>query len=318
MKKNLVAFLLAIAVSGSAVAAGFDTQKRIPLGSITVLTVGNIQADAGVSWMLEAWIASKRQSPLKALIKVAEPREMSVAFFPESKDRPMYILAVMAFPKGVDVDKGRIEAVIKEGGEDVKLETISYKGAAITYAAKSEERPKDFGAYALFPDQVVFGSDPDVIKKAIDGPSVADSPNYMKIAKQAAQTSDVLLFADNAANQFANFLSPREKKWSMTLLLSAKYLSYLSVSFDIKDSSKVAGTMILQGADANRVSDIKDDAEFIGEAFKRKFLADKIQYSGRVELKDTTVTLTFQVEGLEPLWKRLFDQGVLELLRPGS
>jgi hypothetical protein len=33
---------------------------------------------------------------------------------------------------------------------------------------------------------------------------------------------------------------------------------------------------------------------------------------------DMTVKLTFQIEGLEPLWKKLFDQGVLDLFKPES
>jgi hypothetical protein len=317
MKRSTLVIFLGLAVSVGACAASLDTQKGIPVGCITVVTVGNVQADAGVSWMLDAWIKSKRQSPLKDLIKTVAPQEMSVAFFPESKDKPMYLLAVMALPKGAIVDKARIEAVIKEGAADAKLETASYKGTTIVYRT-NHGNPTDFGAYALFPNQVVFGSDPDVIKKSIDGPSVAGSANYQKTAAQTAQARDVLLFADNAGSQFANFFAPREKKWKMTLLLSAKYLAYLGASLDVANSSKLSGTIVLQGADTNQISDIKDDAEFIGEAFKRKFLADKIQYSSKVEVKDATVTLTFRMEGLEPLWKKLFDQGVLELFRPES
>ena len=33
-------------------------------------------------------------------------------------------------------------------------------------------------------------------------------------------------------------------------------------------------------------------------------------------LKDRTVVLAFQIQGLEPLWKKLFEQGVLQLFSP--
>jgi hypothetical protein len=104
----------------------------------------------------------------------------------------------------------------------------------------------------------------------------------------------------------------------MTLLLSSEYLEYMASSFDVVNASKVSGTFVFQGADRGRIDEIKDDAEFMGEAFKRKFMAEKIQYSSKVEVKDSTVTLTFQIEGLEPLWKKLFEQGVLNLFRPES
>lgn len=70
------------------------------------------------------------------------------------------------------------------------------------------------------------------------------------------------------------------------------------------------------GTDASRIEEIRDDAEFLGEAFRRKFIAEKIGYTSKVEVKDKTVVLTFDIQGLEPLWKRLFEQGVLELFRP--
>jgi hypothetical protein len=176
--------------------------------------------------------------------------------------------------------------------------------------------PTDFSAYALFPDQIVFGSDPDVIKKSIDGPSVDGSANYVKVVGQTTQAKDGLLFADNAGSQFANFLAPREKKWNMDLLLSADSLVYMGASLDIVSSSKLSGTIIFQAARADQLSDVKDDANFIGDAFKRKFLADKIQYTSKVEVKDSTVTLNFQMDGLEALWTRLFDGGVLDLFAP--
>jgi hypothetical protein len=316
MMRTGVVLCLALAVAGSAFSASLDTQKRIPAGCIAVLTVGNIQTDPGVSWMLDAWMKSRKQSSLKELLKTVAPQEMSVAFFPESKDKPMYMLAVMALPKGASVDKAKVEAVIK-GRKDVKIETATYKGTTIFIGAASGN-PTDFGAYALFPDQLVFGSDPDVIKKAIDGPPVDASANYAKTAGQAAQARDGLLFADNAGSQFSNFLAPRERKWKMTLLLSAESLAYMGASLDIVSSSKLTGTISFQASRADQVGDVKDDAEFIGEAFKRKFLADKIQYSSKVEVKGNAVSLSFQMEGLEALWTRLFDGGVLELFAPGS
>ena len=55
---------------------------------------------------------------------------------------------------------------------------------------------------------------------------------------------------------------------------------------------------------------------FLGEAIKRKFIAEKINYSSEVRVKNRTVILTFTIEGIEPLWKRLFAKGVLSLIQP--
>ncbi len=316
MKRLSCVVAVALAAALSASAAGLETQKRVPDGCIAVITVSNIQSDPGISWMMNAWLTSQRKSPLKDLLKVAPPQEMSVAFFPETRDAPMYLLAVMAVPNADGIDKAALAGVIKESAE-TKIETVVSKGATVAYKA-GPKTSSDFGAYAVMKDQIMFGSDLAVITKALDGPSVAGSPAYQRVGGQLGQTRDALLFADNSGSRFAKFLAPREKKWKMSLLMSAEYLQYLGSSFDIVDSSKATGSFVFQAADKGHIDDIRDDAEFLGEAFKRKFIAEKIQYTGKVDVKEATVTLSFQLGGLEPLWKKLFDQGVLDLFRPES
>jgi hypothetical protein len=316
MKKPLIALALAVLAAGSSFAAGYDTQKLIPAQAVAVVTVVNVQSDAGLSWMLGAWSKSKNQTPLKDLVKSLSPQELSVAFLPESKDSPMRALAVIALPKGASPDKALLEKAVG-GAAGSKLESISYKGASI-FSAPGGVALSDFGAYAMAQDKLVLGSDADAIKKALDGPAVDSSTDYAKALAQAPKGMDATLFAENAQSQFALFLGPRQKKWNMELLLSADALAYVGASFDFAGSSKLTGTIVFQAAKADRIADLKDDASFIGEAFKRKFLADKIQYSGKVDAKDNTVTLTFQMDGLEPLWTKLFDGGILELFSPAS
>jgi hypothetical protein len=317
MNKLACSITLVCALAAAFAAAGSETEKYIPDSCTAVVNVYNIQNDPGISWMLDAWIKAPRKSPLRELLKTVVPQEMSVAFFPEKKDTPMTLIAAMAIPKGAKVDKDKVGMVIR-GDEGTSLDTVTYKGATITYT-KGLKGPEDFGAYAILGDRfLLFGSDAEIVKKAIDGPPADKAPNYQKVQGQFPQAKDAILFADNSGMKFANFLKPREKKWKMTLLLSSEYLEYMASSFDVVNSSKVSGTFIFQGADKSRIPDIKDDAEFMGEAFKRKFMAEKIQYTSKVEVKDRTVVLTFQIEGLEPLWKKLFEQGVLELFRPES
>jgi len=314
VKKFAASLCLVLALAGGAFAAGLDTQKRIPAEAVAVVTILNIQSDPGISKLIDSWFKSKRQSPLKELLKTLAPQEMSIAFLPESKDKAMRAIAVLALPKGASPDKAKLEAVIV-GSKGPKVDSLGYKGATIFFGS-GKANPADFGAYVLVEDQLVLGTDAAAVKKAIDGPAVDGGANYAKAVGQIAQGRDVLLFADNTDSQFANFLAPREKKWNMDLLLSADSLAYVGASFDVQSLSKLSGTIVFQAAKAGGLADVKDDAGFIGEAFKRKFIADKIQYTSKVETKDSTVILTFQMDGMEPLWTKLFDGGVLDLFAP--
>ena len=104
----------------------------------------------------------------------------------------------------------------------------------------------------------------------------------------------------------------------MSLLLSADYLQWMGASFDFIDSQRVSGRFVFQGKDTSHIEDIRDDAKFLGETFKRKFIADKIDYESNVEVNGTTVVLNIQIQGLEPLWTKLFEQGVLSLFQTGD
>jgi hypothetical protein len=311
---SLVVLVFAAAALFGAEPTVSATSKYVPDSCITVVTISGIQTDQGVSWMIDSWIKSPRESPLRDLLKTFIPQEMSVAFFPAKQDAPMYLLAAMSLPKGAKPDKEKIENVIRLKPESA-VQTLTHKGTTIGYTT-GQKGPEDFGAYALLADTLIFATDADLLKAALDGPSVDKAPNYQKTRAQFPKAKDGLLFADNSGKKFAAFLGTLEKKWKMTLLLSSQYLEWMASSFDVVNSTRVSGSFVMVGTDASRIEEIRDDAEFLGEAFRRKFIAEKIGYTSKVEVKDKTVVLTFDIQGLEPLWKRLFEQGVLELFRP--
>jgi hypothetical protein len=136
---------------------------------------------------------------------------------------------------------------------------------------------------------------------------------YKSMQSDISSNQDGQLFSNNSESQFVNFLQPLEKKWGMTVLLSAEHLQWMGASFDFVDSERVLGKFAFKGKDTSHLPDIQDDAEFMGETFKRKFIAEEIDYDGDVLVEDKTVILNFKVEGLEPLWTNLFEQGVQSL-----
>jgi hypothetical protein len=315
MRSKLIICLLVFLVAAAFTIEAAETPKFVPDSCISVVTVSNAQNDPGISWLLDAWINSPRESPLREFFKSTAAKEMSVAVFPKKGDSPLYLLFVVNFAKGAKINKDVMNNVIMPD-PDAKLQSVSYKGATINFV--SVDTPEDFSAYTVLQDKVLFGSDVDVLKEALDGPSVEKSSGYQNVRAQFPQAKDGLLFADNKGSKFLNFLQPLEKKWKMTLLLSAEYLEWMGSSFDVINSTRVAGKFVFQGKDTSYIEDIQDDAEFLGEVFKRKFIAEKIDYSSEVEVKDRTVVLNFQIDGIEPLWKKLFAQGVLSLIRPES
>ena len=307
-----VLIVLAFTVPLSLGAAGI--LQFVPDSCFSVVTVSNVQSDRGVSWLMNAWINSPRKSSLRDLLNAVPARELSVALFP-AKDETLNMLLVVEFPKGRKVDKALLDSLIKtkSGGS---LSTVTHKNTTVTYT--SAQDIDDYAAYAMVGNSLLAAASLDIMKKALDGPSVSQGAGYKNMQSTLSSGQDGMLFADNSGSQFVRFLRPLEDKWRMSLLLAADYLQWMGASFDFVDSQRVSGQFVFQGADTSHIEDIRDDAEFLGETFKRKFIADKIDYKSDVQVEGNKVALTFEISGLEPLWTKLFGQGVLSLFRVGE
>jgi hypothetical protein len=307
--------LLIVLVLGVSLSIGMaGTLQFVPDSCFSVVSVSNMKSDRGVSWLINAWINSPRKSPLRDLLNAVPAQEVSVALFP-AKDETLNMLLVVEFPKGGKIDKALLDSLIEteSGGS---FSTVTHNNAAVTYT--SAQDIEDYAAYAMVGNTLLAASGLDILKKALDGPSVSRGDGYKSMLSTLSSGQDGMLFADNSGSRFVRFLRPLEDKWRMSLLLAADYLQWMGASFDFVDSQRVSGQFLFQGADTSHIEDIRDDAEFMGETFKRKFIADKIDYKSDVKVDGKTVILTFEISGLEPLWTKLFGQGVLSLFRVGE
>lgn len=312
MKNIYIVFLCFIIIPVcSLFADGAETAEYIPETCTAVVTLTNMQKDSGLSWLYDAWINSPRESVLKDFIKTVGIKSLSVATLPPKGGYPIYVVIVFQLPKDQEINPGLINNVIlrNTGDSGALVKTLEHKGKTITYI---QEKPvkDEFSAYCVLNDILILATDTDIIKKAIDGPGITGNEHY----KNLPESGDCFYFAENSDARFANFLKPLEKKWKISLLLSVDDLSWMGSSFDIIDENKASGEIIFTGSDASQMEDMIDDAEFLGEAFKRKFTAEKISYSGEVTVKGTEVKLTFQLDGLKPLWAKLFEGGVMNAL----
>ena len=291
---------------------GAETLQYVPDSCFSVVTVSNVQSDKGVSWLIDAWINSPRESPLRDLLTAVPAQEMSVALFPAEGRGTLSMLLVVNIPKGKKAEKALLDKLIdmSSGGS---IQTTSHKNTTISYT--TAEDIEDYAAYAVVQNTILAAATLDILKMSLDGPTIGQAAGYRNMQSVLPASQDGQLFTDNSDSQFVQFLRPLEDKWGMSLLLSADYLQWMGASFDFIDSQRVSGMFVFQGKDTSHIEDIQDDAEFLGETFKRKFIAEKIDYESDVQVDGKTVVLNFQIEGLEPLWTTLFEQGVLSLFR---
>ncbi len=302
--------VLLFAIAATAVGASAQTIDAVADTSVVVVRISRMASDSGVSWLSESWLTTDRETPLRDLMCQVDYREAAVTVLPSGPGDPQRI--VMIIETAGAPDASLLDQTVLAG---MPTSTTSAGGSTVTFAP-SPPQGEDFAAYAIVGNTLILGSDADAVSEVLAGSPVSGSAGYQQMATFVDTDSDGLLFADNEGQSFADFLAPLERKWQMSLLLSAADLEWMASGFDVINSNRVAGTIVFKGQNAAAVPDIADDAEFLGETFRRKFVAEQIDYTSSVSVDGTVVTLQFTVEGLEPLWLRLFEQGVLSVIRP--
>jgi hypothetical protein len=305
--KRVVVLFAFLAIAAG---VGAETIETVSDTSVVVVRISRMDSDPGISWLSETWLATDRETPLRDFLREVSYREAAVTVLPSGPGEPQRI--VMVIDAAAAPSTNLLDRTIL-GGLPTSARTV--EGIAVTFTPNPPEG-EDFAAYAIVRNTLILGTDEGAVAEVLSGSPVSRSDGYRQMTGFVDTDSDGLLFADNEDLRFADFLAPLERKWQMSLLLSAADLEWMASGFDVVDSNRVAGTIVFKGQSVGAVPDIVDDAEFLGETFRRKFVAEKIDYTSNVSVEGTVVTLEFTVEGLEPLWLRLFEQGVLSVIRP--
>ncbi|RKY67147.1 MAG: hypothetical protein DRQ08_00835 [Candidatus Latescibacterota bacterium] len=271
---------------------------------MAVVTARGAARDVGLSWLVDSWAHTPPEVPIRKLVADIEPDEVSLAIFPSGK-----MLVVLGAWKGKPKTRD-LEALIPGA-----LGVVRYKEMEITFSTGEGA----FSAYSLCRGNLLIGTDRKLIEEAADareGRSVEHLRSYSEMEGNLVQEGDIIFFADNRNQKFAEFLRALEDKWKMSLLLSADRLEWVGACVDVVDQDRVKGRVVFKSSDGRYIEDVRDDADFLGETFKRKFIAEGVVYSGHVDVKGEVVVLRFEAERLEPLWRKLFERGVLSLIRP--
>ena len=313
MKKSTILFCILLTAISVAISAD-DNSGFVPENSVVFVTVSRMRDDDGMKWLRQSWHDSPRESTLRDFFNKITYHAVSVAVLPSVPGGKPKVLLIAVVDNGADLNLNYMDNVISsETTSSVKSSKES--GTELRYVDNPDPE-NDYGAYAVVGNSILFGADKAVVEEALSGSPVAETPNFIQMTELLDVENDGLLFADNRDTRFADFLNPLESKWGLSLLLSSQDLAWMGSSFDVVDLNTVKGKIIFHTEDDSAIFDVQDDAEFLGEAFRRKFIAENIEYSSEVQVEGTTVTLEFEIEGLKSLWLRLFEGGVLSIIQP--
>ena len=95
MKYASIVYLLLIVTFIPLFLEASETLHFVPDNCFSVVTLTNAQSDKGVSWLIDAWINSPRESPLRDLLSEVPAQEISVALFANKDNGSLGMLTII-------------------------------------------------------------------------------------------------------------------------------------------------------------------------------------------------------------------------------
>lgn len=321
------AFFILVIVLGLSLRAqaAKEIVEIIPDEIMVMASLKNIKSDPGLRFIMERYREKASRKESKRNIEVVEELYAKLNFsqvvcamlMKEREDTPRYLIAVSlpgvtAEEKNVHIFTKALNTLLKK--EDESLRSEDYLKHEIIYNYQREwKRPDEISAYTCLEDKVILGTDRDILKKVImvaEGrkKSIAQSKKFADMKAKFIEAGDGFIYIDNRDVNFAQNLRYWEEEGHISLLLSAEHIHSLGISFNLVDEDRATGKIIFTALGKEALPDIRDDAQFLGEAIKRKFTAEKIDYTSKVVVKDKDVILDFTVAGLRPVWIKAFQE----------
>jgi len=288
-----------------------EKESTLHRDALVAFHIVNDSRDPGVSWLMTNWLAQ-----IKASRRISQQEKQAFGeLFPNMPrdieggiiNQDIIVIVAPLMSKNI-ISEDVLANLIKK---DKPMERFSYKGYAGYH--RIGEGKMHISAFALSKKYAVLASNSDYIKKTIDimenkKERLSDDSGYKETLSLLPPKADIMIFANNKDKGFSRILKGWEKKWKMTVFLSAPYLDSMGLSFDVINEDKMKGMLAFKCSQKNRIPDVVDDARFLGEVLRRKFAKEKIKYTSKVTLKDNYVFLEVEISGMKPLWIMLFNQ----------
>lgn len=272
------------------------------------------QSDPGVRWMYNAWQNAKRKNSLKTIAGRYGTHAAIVGIYPSSGVMEFPYVIVSRIQPGIH--PANLEKIM---ASDIKgrYSPQTYNNISLSVGSKPDGRKFAFYQNGA---SVVIGTSLEALNKTIDVSngkisSIKSDADWADLTNRLSGNRDMEFFFTNNSGQFASALARQERKWKMSLLLSSRSIQAISGGMNFVDGDRMTGVLVFKAKSPAAIRDIQDDANFLGEAIRRKFSKQKITYKRQVTVQGNYVTLSYEMSGMKPLFNELFRDGISSLLR---
>jgi len=177
------------------------------------------------------------------------------------------------------------------GGNNSKSITGPHK-EKIVYNPNSPTDKKILESYALWDGWIFIGHKKETINNLLK--LYKTTSDIVKIDKSATsikgwKDAGIKIWGDNSNNHLYNIFEAQKERLLIPLVKDPKKIQYLAGAFTLTVSNEMNGTLLVKPVNPQAKKDIEGDLRFIGETVRRRLVAVKTPYKGKLYSTDNAV-----------------------------
>lgn len=290
--------------------------KLIPKESMTVLILQNRKNDAGLDYIKEVLKDKLTQEKDASKIQAIEDlfqmfnvdKIASAAFY--SAIKPMFLLVIEAKEGSLlQSITDKIDILFDNAEQIWQEKYLDYK---VLYNPNRYNKPdnKDLSCYVVIGNYIVIANDPTILRKVADTymgkkPSIIETQEFIQNWTKSQQDYDVVMYITNKNQELTNSLDSWKKEMGFILFTSSDILRSVWIYFDLVDKENIKGKMVFSPLRDDPQSRILNDAQYLVEAMRRKFIAENLSYDTKIDIVNKETILNVNIANTSSFLRKL-------------
>ena len=183
-----------------------------------------------------------------------------------------------------------LEAI--SGGGDAKV-VAGPHGGKVVYNPNRPPDKKMLSSYALWDGWVFIGSKKetimDLLKRHKNTAEIVKADKSVSATIKEWKNAGVRIWGDNTNDRLSSLFGAQRTKILIPLIRDPRQIKYISGAFILTEAKEMSGTLLILPTGQQFLKDIESDLAFIGETIRRRLVAVKTPYKGKVYSTDNGV-----------------------------
>lgn len=189
----------------------------------------------------------------------------------------------------MDKMSGLSTSLAKISGGSTARSITGPHGEKIMYNPNRPSDVKVLSSYALWKGWVFIGNKKETIDnllKLYNSPSDIVKVDKMVSSLKGWNSAGIKIWGDNSNNHLSSLFEGQKKRIKIPLIKDPKKVQYIAGAFTLTESKEMSGSLIVRPVNQQARKDIEGDLRFIGETIRRRLVAIKTPYKGKVSSSD--------------------------------